>query len=258
MSKTKTAVVVGLGEVGTPLLELIARCYNAIGVDIAPCAKDVGTVDVLHICYPFQIGDFIGESVRYLDFFHPKLAIIDSSVPVGTTRKIALRTGAAVAHSPVRGKHNCMLSELLRYVKFIGAIDRVTAERAATHFESIGLKTNILSSPEATELAKLTETTYFGLLIAWAQEVERSCDKLGLNYDEVVSFYEGINFLPPVKYFPAIIGGHCVMSNIELLRQAAYSEILEAIRASNVKKIERESEKMATGLSERDPEFNRT
>ena len=37
------------------------------------------------------------------------------------------------------------------------------------------MKTKLLSSPEATEIAKLTETTYFGLLIAWAQEVERYC-----------------------------------------------------------------------------------
>ena len=64
------------------------------------------------------------------------------------------------------------------------------------------MKTKLLSSPEATEIAKLSETTYFGVLIAWAQEVERYCRKLGINYDEVVSFYDEIEFFPPVKYFP--------------------------------------------------------
>ena len=73
---------------------------------------------------------------------------------------------------------------------------------AAEHFESIGMRSRTLASPETTELAKLTETTYFGLMIAWAQEVERYCDELGPDYDEIVSFYEDVAFFPPVKYFP--------------------------------------------------------
>jgi len=103
------------------------------------------------------------------------------------------------------------------------------------------LKTNMLSSPEATELAKLTETTYFGLMIAWAQEVERYCDQSAVDYREVTSFYDEIGFFPSVKYFPGIIGGHCVMPNIEILRRFEKSTLLEAIQASNRMKIEREA-----------------
>ena len=128
------------------------------------------------------------------------------------------------------------------YTKFVGAIDAAAGEQAAKHFESVGLKTKILSSPEATELAKLTETTYFGLMIAWAQEVERYCDQSGEDYDEVVSFYEEIKFFPPVKYFPGVIGGHCVMQNIEILQKYDHSMILAAIQASNKMKIEREAQ----------------
>ena len=102
------------------------------------------------------------------------------------------------------------------------------------------MKTKTLSSPEAAELAKLTETTYFGLMIAWAQEVERYADQTGASYDEIVSFYEEIGFFPPVKYTSGVIGGHCVMPNIELLRTMVDSQILNAIKASNEKKIARE------------------
>ena len=147
-----------------------------------------------------------------------------------------------VANSPIRGKHARMLDDLRKYTKFVGAIDRVAGEQAAKHFESLGLTTKVLSSPEATELAKLTETTYFGLMIAWAQEVERHCDRLGANYDEVASFYEEIKFFPPVKYFPGVIGGHCVMQNIEILNKCDPSVILAAIKASNQMKIEREAQ----------------
>jgi UDP-N-acetyl-D-mannosaminuronate dehydrogenase len=136
-----------------------------------------------------------------------------------------------------------MLEELSVYTKFVGAIDPTAGEEAASHFASLGLKTKVLSSPEATELAKLTETTYFGLMIAWAQEVERYCDQSGQKYEEVVSFYDEIKFFPPVKYFPGIIGGHCVMPNIKILSKYTDSVILEAIQASNKMKTEREAYK---------------
>lgn len=241
MNKAGTIIVVGLGEVGKPLYELISRHHKAVGVDIAPPADEIKDVRVLHICFTFQIPNFIDETARYIQLFRPRLTIINSTVAVGTTRAIAQRTGAAIAYSPVRGKHARMLEDLLRYTKFVGAVDRDAAEQAAQHFESMGLRTKTLSSPEATEIAKLTETTFFGLMIAWAQEIERYADQTGQDYGEIVSFYEEIGFFPPVKYFPGIIGGHCVMPNIELLKRLEDSEILRAIQSSNQKKIEREA-----------------
>jgi UDP-N-acetyl-D-mannosaminuronate dehydrogenase len=129
-----------------------------------------------------------------------------------------------------------MREEMLYYTKFVGALDSKAGGNAANHFQSVGMRTQLLSSPEATEIAKLTETTYFGLMIAWAQEVERYCKGVGTEYDEVVSFYDEIKFLPPVKYFPGVIGGHCVMPNIDILLEAFPSDLLEAIAYSNALK----------------------
>jgi UDP-N-acetyl-D-mannosaminuronate dehydrogenase len=241
MNKSKTVVVVGLGEVGKPLHELISEHHNVVGVDISPPPSGLHNVDVMHICFPFQIKDFVGECARYIEMFSPQLTVINSTVAVGTTRAVAQRAGTTVAYSPVRGKHARMLEDMRRYTKFVGGLDRSSAEQAAGHFESVGLKTKILSSPEATEIAKLTETTFFGLMIAWAQEVERYADQVGQNYEEIVSFYEEIGFFPPVKYFPGVIGGHCVMPNIALLKRFTDSEILKSIESSNQKKIDREA-----------------
>jgi UDP-N-acetyl-D-mannosaminuronate dehydrogenase len=240
MTEKSNIVVVGLGEVGKPLFELISKYHSVLGVDITLPSNLPSSVEVLHICFPFQIRDFIGECERYIDLFKPELTIINSTVAVGTTRKVAERTGTAVAYSPVRGKHTRMLQELVHYKKFIGTLNPASGEQAARHFQSLGMKTKTLSSPEAAELAKLTETTYFGLMIAWAQEVERYADQTGASYDEIVSFYEEIGFFPPVKYTSGVIGGHCVMPNIELLRTMVDSQILNAIKASNEKKITRE------------------
>ena len=159
----KSVVVAGLGEVGRPLLELLSTHYRTIGVDIKPPAEPLGEVDVLHVCYPFEIKDFIGETAHYIDKYKPRLTVINSTVAVGTTRAVAERTGAAVANSPVRGKHVRMLQEMRSYTKFVAAIDPADAAYAAEHFKAAGLKTKVLAAPEATELAKLTETTYFGL-----------------------------------------------------------------------------------------------
>lgn len=241
MGELNKVVVVGLGEVGHPILELVSKHHHGIGVDISPPAYRISGVDILHICIPFAIGDFVGETTRYIELFRPSLTLINSTVAVGTTRAVAKRTGTSVVNSPVRGKHAHMAEDLIRYVKFVGAIDAFDGERAARHFHSLGMKTTALSSPEATELAKLTETTYFGLMIAWAQEVERYCDQLGQNYDEVVSFCDEISFFPPVKYFPGVIGGHCVMPNIKILNQLGASEMIRAIVRSNKQKIEREA-----------------
>lgn len=243
MKTRQRVVVVGLGEVGKPLLQIVSEHHDVIGVDITPPTERFEEVDVLHICYPFQIKDFVGETARYIELFKPKVTIINSTVAIGTTRAVAERTGAVVVNSPVRGKHARMVEEMRSYAKFVGGLDLASAQDAAEHFESAGLKTRILSSPEATELAKLTETTYFGLMIAWAQELERYCDQAGQNYGEVVSFYEEIGFFPKVKYFPGVIGGHCVVPNIEILRKFDDSMMLRAIQSSNQMKIARESQK---------------
>jgi UDP-N-acetyl-D-mannosaminuronate dehydrogenase len=231
-------LVIGLGEIGKPLLEILSEHYETVGVDLQPIElnKKVG---IIHLCYPFEIENFVGQSVNYIEKYKPELTIVNSTVAPGTTRKIYEASGAAIAHSPIRGKHKMMKSELNHYIKYIGGIDQESARQASDHFQSANIKTKILSSPEATEITKLTETTYFGLLIAWAQEVERYCDEYSLNYDDVVSYYEEIKYLPPVKYFPGIIGGHCVMPNIKILKTVFDSDILEAIEHSNEMKIQR-------------------
>jgi len=232
---SQTVIIVGLGEVGKPLFEIIKTRHQVFGVDI-DLAAPLNRCDVLHICFPVVNEKFVGQVVDYIRRYQPALTIVNSTVAPGTTRRIARESGVAVINSPVRGKHARMRDELLHYTKFIGALAPESGVRAAQHFESVGMKTKVLGSPEATEIAKLTETTYFGVMIAWAQEVERYCREVGASYDEVVSFYEEVKFFPPVKYFPGVIGGHCVMPNIAILRQQFPSGLLEAIVKSNTLK----------------------
>jgi hypothetical protein len=101
------------------------------------------------------------------------------------------------------------------------------------------MKTRDSASPEATELAKLTETTYFRVIIAWAQEVERYCDQFSLDYDEIVSFYDEIKFSHRSNI--SWCYWYCVMPNIKILKTIFHSDILNAIENSNQLKTEREA-----------------
>ncbi len=231
-SAREMVAVIGLGEIGKPLFELVAEKYEARGIDINTRVEEK-SFDLLHICYPYTGNDFVASAAGYIRRFQPGLVVVNSTVPVGTTRKIYEATRASIVNSPVRGKHAKMQQDMLSYAKFIGGIDERSSRKAAEHFSKIGITTKVLRSPETSELAKLTETTYFGLLIAWAQEVERYCTLFGVDYDEVVSMYEEINYLPRTKFFPGVIGGHCVMPNIKLLQGQLSSDLLDSIVGSN-------------------------
>ena len=232
---SQTVVIVGLGEVSKPLFEIIKTKHEVFGVDI-DLAAPLNRCDIMHICFPFRGRTFVTQVVEYIERYQPALTIINSTVAPGVTRRIADEASVPVVNSPIRGKHTRMREEMLHYTKFIGALDPESGARALEHFESVGMRTTLLRSPEATEIAKLTETTYFGVMIAWAQEVERYCKALGADYDEVVSFYEEIKLFPPVKYFPGVIGGHCVMPNIAILLREFPSDLLQAIVQSNARK----------------------
>jgi len=239
MSSDSVVIVVGMGEIGRPLCTVLNRTYPCVGVDLAPV--EVGSAcSVLHICYPYQGDDFVETTVAYIRKYQPALAIINSTVPPGTTTAVHEASQAAIAYSPVRGKHANMERDLLRYRKFVAGVDRFATERAVKHFAKAGFTTNTFRSPETAELTKLIETTWLGILVGWAQEVERFASCYGASYEEVNAFLEEIDYLP-THIFPGFIGGHCVMPNIDILRGVFESRFLDAIVDSNRRKREAES-----------------
>ena len=227
-------IVAGLGEVGRPLLRILERTYNSLGIDVAPVEVE-GPCSVLHICYPFQVKDFIGTTVTYIDQYHPKLTIINSTIAVGTTREVQTRVNCPVVYSPVRGKHARMEQDMLRYQKFVAGFDPQSTQRAAQHFAGAGFEVAMFPNPEAGELSKLLETTWLGMLIGWAQDVERMATQCNASYDEVNAFIREIDYLP-TNVFPGFIGGHCVMPNIAILRNTFTSRFLDAVVGSNESK----------------------
>jgi len=250
--KKEQVLIVGLGEVGHTLFDLLKASgqFDVHGYDSDPkkmqeiCENEKlsAQVDVMHICYPCTDQEkFIAITQGYLRKIKPALAIIDSTVPPGTTQKIYDLTKIPLVHSPIRGMHKTletMKRDMLFWQKYVGGTTKQAATDAKKHFEKLGLKAKILRSPVETELAKLFETTYRAWMIACFQEMHRISRSFGADFDEVVDMIEDVHRVDLNKpiHYPDVIGGHCLIPNTELLLKNYDSEFLRLILKSNEKR----------------------
>ena len=147
-------------------------------------------------------------------------------------------------HSPVMGVHPNLYESLKEFIKFVGAISYEDAQLAVSHLNEIGINAEFIGNPVTSELGKLLSTTYYGLCIAWHGEMYKMCATLGVDFDQAVTrFNESYNdgyaalgkanvvrpTLTPPMGENAHIGGHCIVSNAELLKSVSDSKALELV-----------------------------
>jgi UDP-N-acetyl-D-mannosaminuronate dehydrogenase len=252
----ETVLIIGLGEIGHTLFALYSEAtenFSVYGIDLdQEKMKTLGQskdkvpakVDTLQVCLPCGSPERFADIVKgYVDQYKPKLTVINSTVPPGTTLKVASACKCLVAHSPSRGVHinaEHMIWEMKRWTKYVGGADAASSKAAKAHFEKMGLKVKVLKSCRETELAKLFETTYRAWMIACFQEMHRISRAFGAEFDEAVDFLEDTHkerFDRPVM-FPGVIGGHCLIPNTELLLKSYDSDMLRLILESNEKRKE--------------------
>ena len=227
--------IIGLGEIGSSLFNI----YKQSGIKVY--TRDIDSnincdIDILNICIPGGLDNFIDIVKEYRDLYNSKLVIIHSTVPIGTTRKID-----KAVHSPVRGIHPNLAEGIKTFVKFIGYNNDTDRDMCIEHYDQLGIKHHAIKSSEASELAKLTSTTYYGLCIAWHGEMKKICESAGISFDEAVTTFnktynEGYKALDkpevirPVLYPPeGVIGGHCILPNVEILKRHSSSSAYELI-----------------------------
>ncbi len=271
----KTAVVVGyMGEVGSSLFEVFDNSpLNVVGYDLGDedlAHSSVHHSAVMHVAIPYS-DTFVTTVVDWMTFVEPVATVIHSTVPVGTTWEIGIRILEAdsmgiqdgtirhpiMYHSPVMGRHPNLAGSLTTFEKIIGpginptpdSIDPRPDKFIEQHFLAAGMRPVFYKTATATELAKLASTTFYGLTIAYAQEVSRWCEEHKVSFQEVMDnttriYNEGYQALGCSRFtrprlHPGYIGGHCVMPNLDLLDQVALerglkpSELVDLIRKSN-------------------------
>ena len=241
MKKTKD-VVAGLGEIGTPILRLISKAVSATGYDVNQKLINKKQFDkyasldtcFLHICIPFT-EKFIPNVLSLYHKFKPEGIVIHSTISPGTTHILQSKLPIPIIYSATRGVHKRMLYDLKRYTKFYAIEPRAPRANWASStyskmMKKCAVKTKKMSNPLTLELAKIVcDTSYYGWLINYAQLSNMIAIKNKVNYDEMWSFADEIHkYLGNrPKMSPGFIGGHCVIANLDLIKDDTLNLIKE-------------------------------
>ena len=91
MEESKKAVIIGEGDLGRTLFNLLKNIYPEIAIRDKFRFKEENEsykieFDIMHICFPY-FDEFIEQVKRYQKQYNPKYTIIHSDVPTGISRK---------------------------------------------------------------------------------------------------------------------------------------------------------------------------
>jgi nucleotide sugar dehydrogenase len=169
------------------------------------------------------------------------LVVYETTLPVGTTRQrlaplLVERSGRVIGRdvfvcfSPERVSSGSVFVDLRRYPKIVGGLDDESLRRGVGFYEDVltfDARTDLqrpngvwpVGPAEAAELAKLAETTYRDINIAFANELAMAADEIGV---DVMAVIEACNSQPFSHiHRPGIaVGGHCIPVYPHLLRSS--------------------------------------
>ena len=159
------------------------------------------------------------------------LVSYETTLPVGTTRTrfapmlselsgLSAGTDFALVFSPERVFTGRVFSDLRRYPKLVGGIDAESGKRGVAFYEAVldfderpdlARANGVwdLGSSEASEMAKLAETTYRDVNIGLANQFARFAAANGIDVFEVIDASNSQPFSHIHR--PGIaVGGHCI------------------------------------------------
>ena len=148
---------------------------------------------------------------------------IETTVPVGTTRErvapalerssgLRSEDGFFTVFSPERVFSGRVLRDLATYPKLVGGLSERGEARGVELYRSFirdGADVWGMGSAEAAEMAKLAETTYRDLNIAFANELARAADARGLDVQRVIDAANSQPF-SHIHRPGVAVGGHCI------------------------------------------------
>ncbi len=185
------------------------------------------------------------------------LIIIETTVPVGTTEKIAgwlsqLRNDLIIpsmtstvpkagkekqvflAHCPERVSPGRTLIELVENSRVIGGIDQLSGQKAHMFYKRFVCGELFITNARTAELTKLAENSFRDVNIAFANELSLICANLGINVWELVKLansHPRVSILDPGPG----VGGHCLPKDSWFIKHAApeLSKIIHTARKIN-------------------------
>lgn len=173
-----------------------------------------GGKKVSEMKYVHSAAEFIGTVAKPGD-----LVVLESTSPPGSTREVeaivAEKSGMdakefMTAHCPERIIPGQMLKELRENDRIIGSNRIEAAEYAKEIYDKVVTDGTIRTTDDLTaEMCKLVENTYRDINIAYANELSKVCDRLGIDVFNLISL---ANCHPRVNvHTPGVgVGGHCI------------------------------------------------
>ena len=146
------------------------------------------------------------------------LVILESTSPVGTTRKIEqlifeerpeLRGNISLAYCPERVLPGNILHELKHNDRAIGGIDEISTQKAIAFYKHFVVGTLHPTNAKTAEMVKLVENASRDNQIAFANELSIICDKAGINVWDMIALankHPRVNILNPGTG----VGDHCI------------------------------------------------
>lgn len=259
MTHVHVAVVIGLGEIGVPILKLLTDAYGdqVRGRDVEEPEWRFGGIPLrepkfrfMHICFP-ETMNFLNEVAIYMSRYDPDAVIIHSTLSPGMTERISeylwdFELLPGIFFSPVRGNvTDGMIWGLKTYTKFLSPCSRTGPDMVSMvkeHLQGAEMRVEVVSDATTLEYAKLLDLAYYGTCIAVFQEIERIVNERNLQYGTIKQFIgstgeESQGKVPRTLYYGGYIGGHCVVPGIEKILGEHDVPLLKAVLESNVKRF---------------------
>ena len=233
------SVVVGMGEVGSSLANILEHAGQKVfRKDIAEAEIPSGC-GVLHLCLNYAaLGKekWLELARHYIALYKPALVDVCSTTPPGTTRLL----GKNACHSTTRGLHPNLEAGLLNIAKHVGG-HRALA--LAAYYAASGIRCMTHGSPDTTEAAHLVHLLDYGIQLISADMRQAFCRQANVDYIEAVIKYTDthnagflaldmpskvrMNLTPP----NGRIGGHCVTQAAKIAAEIGFKHPLIEILA---------------------------
>ncbi|WHY77374.1 nucleotide sugar dehydrogenase [Neobacillus sp. WH10] len=212
--------------VNEDLEEIVMSGLLSATSDFAQVAK----ADCVCICVPTPLDEHQQPDISYVrasaesivPFMHKDMLIVlESTTYPGTTEELlkpileksGLKCGEDfyLAFSPERVDPGNLIYKTKNTPKVVGGITPKCTDVAAVLYESI-LEAPIhrVSSPAIAEMEKILENTYRNVNIGLVNELSILCNKMGINFWEVVDAAKSKPYGFQAFYPGPGLGGHCI------------------------------------------------
>ncbi|QCR31980.1 nucleotide sugar dehydrogenase [Lysinibacillus sp. SGAir0095] len=220
----------GINYIGDVVNEDLREIVDANLLLATTDFAQVATADCVCICVPTPLDNYKQPDISYVKasaesivpYMHKDMMIIlESTTYPGTTEELLKpifeSTGLIcgkdffLAFSPERVDPGNLHYKTKNTPKVVGGVTEMCTDLAATLYESI-LEAPIhrVSTPAIAEMEKILENTYRNVNIGLVNELSILCNKMGINFWEVVEAAKSKPYGFQAFYPGPGLGGHCI------------------------------------------------